>query len=243
MSPLLTLALLAVSLLFLPAAYLLLRRRMRRAVPNPPIWPFFFNFGTLGGYLLLLALGPDFFTFMFAVPFLGAALISLFYSLLRAVIATPRSQFHTASAWMSGCLVLLILWSAGTGLKAFTYAGTWDDDPGNWSRAMGGQPLPPEVIVWHSRYSRSPHFTYEASYFFEFSAPEKSLQDWIAFQKLVPGDPTGNGAPQCYEDPPIWFTPPPRADYDVWLPANAENDSFRLYRSHGSGRMYVTDCQ
>lgn len=53
-------------------------------------------------------------------------------------------------------------------------AGTWEDDPGNWSRAFQST-KPPEVAVVHSKYWRSAHWTSEFEYFFEI-APNPQLK-------------------------------------------------------------------
>ena len=45
-------------------------------------------------------------------------------------------------------------------------AGRWQDDPKNWGRAFHSM-KPPDVVVLHSDYWRSPHWTYEAGYVFE----------------------------------------------------------------------------
>jgi hypothetical protein len=120
-------------------------------------------------------------------------------------------------------------------------SGSWDDDRKNWSRAFGGQKRPPEVKIIHSRYWKSPHFTYEAEYFFEFTAPAKFLEDWIASQKLILTVPTKQNTPP-YFNKPDWFTPKPVDDYDMWMPSDSPHDKFRIYRDKKTGTLYVTDC-
>ena len=47
-------------------------------------------------------------------------------------------------------------------------SGTWNDNPKNWERAFGQKP-PKDLKIVHSQYWRSPHFTLEFEYFFEFA--------------------------------------------------------------------------
>ena len=47
--------------------------------------------------------------------------------------------------------------------------GNWTDDPDNWGRAFQSS-KPDDVEVVHSYYYRSPHFTYEFSYYFHIRA-------------------------------------------------------------------------
>lgn len=120
-------------------------------------------------------------------------------------------------------------------------SGSWDDDANNWSRAFDGRQLPPEVKVAHSRYWKSPHFTYEAEYFFEFTAPQEFLDAWIAGQHLVPTQPTEENTPPYFEKPD-WFTPKAIGDYEMWLPKDDPHCKFRIYRDRSTGTLFVTDC-
>jgi len=120
-------------------------------------------------------------------------------------------------------------------------SGSWDDDVKNWSRAFDGRQQPPDVKVTHSRYWKSPHFTYEAEYFFEFTAPKEFLDAWIAGQNLVPRQPTKENTPQYFEKPD-WFTPRALGDYEMWLPEDDPHDKFRIYRDRTTGTLFVTDC-
>lgn len=110
----------------------------------------------------------------------------------------------------------------------------------NWSRAFDGQRQPPSVKVLHSRFWKSPHFTYEAEYFFELTAPAQFLTDWITFQKLVPTQPTQENVPPYFKKPE-WFTPKSLGNYEMWLPSGGPC-KFRIYRERATGTLYVTDC-
>lgn len=120
-------------------------------------------------------------------------------------------------------------------------SGSWDDDAKNWSRAFGGQQQDPGVKVAHSRYWKSAHFTCEAEYFFEFTAPQEFLDAWIVAQKLLPTRATKENAPP-YFSKPDWFTPKALGDYEMWLPGNEPYSKFRIYRDRSTGTLFATDC-
>ena len=160
-----------------------------------------------------------------------------------------HSIYHEAPRYstVGGCVFLKLLRLAMLGLCCIGMfscsgdSGSWDDDSKNWSRAFSGQTLPPDVKVLHSRYWKSPHFTYEAEYFFEFTAPHKFIDDWISHEKLVLTLPTKENTPPYFHKPD-WFTPRTLDEYEMWQPANAPNDKFRLYRDRSTGTLFVTDC-
>jgi hypothetical protein len=94
----------------------------------------------------------------------------------------------------------------------------------------------------HSRYWRTPHFTYEAGYFFEFTAPEKFLSDWVRFGNLTPSD--SDDFKHLAPDQPSWFAPKAAVEYEIWRAAGAGSfDNFWLLRDRTSGVVYVTDSQ
>jgi uncharacterized membrane protein YjjB (DUF3815 family) len=71
---------------------------------------------------------------------------------------------------LSPTVPILAVLVAGCG---YVMAGTWVDGPGNWSRAFAST-KPPDVSVVHSKYWRSPHWSFEFAYFFEI-APSPAL--------------------------------------------------------------------
>ena len=102
-------ALLCVSLLLWPALYCLLLGAMHEMqVPRPPRLPFFFIFGTLGGWLLAFALSPSGLAAACVVFLMTASPISLFLSSKRLVSRPERTIFHRVAIW-SGYSYLLIL--------------------------------------------------------------------------------------------------------------------------------------
>ena len=127
-------------------------------------------------------------------------------------------------------------------LVACHRSGTWDESPGNWERAFNGQPQPPDTTVHHSYYWRSPHFTYEASYFFELSMPQQSLEEWIRYQKLTAANP-GEQRFLALPNQPAWFVPKPADSYDMWIAAYESYSNFRLYQDRTTKRVFVCDQQ
>jgi hypothetical protein len=77
-------------------------------------------------------------------------------------------------------LLLLALFSVNCG---YVMAGKWEDDPANWKRAFHFT-KPPEVTVVHSLYWRSPHWSYEAGYFFEV-APNAGVEKQLFTQNKL----------------------------------------------------------
>ena len=104
-----------------------------------------------------------------------------------------------------------ILWA----LLLVGCGGKWDDDKKNWSRAFNGQTPPSDVKVIHSRYWRSPHFTYEAYYYFELTASQGFLEGWLkGLVKVAPSKDNIGPLP----DKPAWFLPKSIESYDMWKP-------------------------
>jgi hypothetical protein len=133
---------------------------------------------------------------------------------------------------------------AGLGLLGCGRAGTWDDDPKNWGRAFRST-KPPDVVVVHSHYWRSPHWTYEYEYFFHirtnaFLARQLLLSNDLmriegdAARQAVMNDPAGN---------PTWFLPKPSDAYDVWRYRNDSNSEFRVIIDRATGDLFLSDRQ
>jgi hypothetical protein len=102
-------ACLFLSLIPLPIGYFFLCRKMAlAAVPRPPTVPYFCAFGAVGGYLLLTALSPSFFTLL-GIVFVPAALLSLVGSLIYVLRCRPFTPFHRGAAIACASLLLLPL--------------------------------------------------------------------------------------------------------------------------------------
>jgi RsiW-degrading membrane proteinase PrsW (M82 family) len=99
--------LLALGYVILPAGYLGLCVWMNRMIPKPPYIPYFFIFGSLGGYLLISAyLAPSPAALVVGLPFMACAFVSLIWAFVAALCAKPRSYFHTVAACFSGMVVV-----------------------------------------------------------------------------------------------------------------------------------------
>lgn len=118
--------------------------------------------------------------------------------------------------------------------------GTWEDDAGNWSRAFNGQTLPENVVVTHSKYVRSPHFTYEADYYFELKAPKEFFDAWCA--GCVAERPSESNLGSM-PGKPNWFLPKPLEKYEMWKDDAKPDSDFRLFRDKETGVIFAKDSE
>jgi len=95
----------------------------------------------------------------------------------------------------------------------------------------------------HSHYWRSPHFTYEDDYQFEFTAPQAFMDLWISHAKVALAERAELNLPGPPPDKPEFFLPKPMEQYEMWKPTDDEYDSFRIYRDRQTGVWYVCDRQ
>ena len=131
--------------------------------------------------------------------------------------------------------VLLALSLAGCG---YAKSGTWDDDPGNWDRVFGEE-KPDTVVLVHSRYWRSPHFTMEFEYFLQVAKNADFQTRLFEKNKLVRLE--GDAAtPPHFGERPAWFIPKSAKDYDVWK-FEDRPQNFRLIIDRETGDMFLCD--
>jgi hypothetical protein len=123
-------------------------------------------------------------------------------------------------------------------------SGTWDDDPKNWGRAFHST-KPPEVIVVHSRYWRSPHWSYEFQYFFEIAPNSELKHQLFTANKLreVTGNEAVEARARVFGDAPSWFAPKSLADYEVWVSADEPGRNFKVLIDRVSGHIFINDYQ
>jgi len=138
-------------------------------------------------------------------------------------------------------LLLVVQFNSGCG---YVMAGTWEDDPGNWQRAFRST-APPDVTVVHSKYWRSPHWSYECEYFFEIAPSAKLKEELFANNKLrqMQGDEAARIQKSVFGDAPSWFAPKDVAEYEVWVFADQAHSNFKILIDKKSGVMFLNDYQ
>ena len=111
---------LVLALLVVPSCYILLCQRMRRsAVPRAPYLPFFFVFGTCGGWCLGLAFSPSGLAALSVVFLATLAPLSLIVSAVWLWRHRLLSQYHRAALYSSlGYLGFVALWLSLVALLA-----------------------------------------------------------------------------------------------------------------------------
>jgi hypothetical protein len=138
--------------------------------------------------------------------------------------------------------VLLGLSLLATGCGYFS-SGTWEDDPENWKRAWGSA-KPAEVVMPHSWYWRSPHWTREEAYFFQFQWQEELFKQLVASNGMRPAERTvgkPDPDPAYCVDKPGWFVPPSTAGYEIWR-CDPSADCW-LFRETRTKELFLYVCQ
>ena len=138
-------------------------------------------------------------------------------------------------------LLLIVLGNAGCG---YVKAGTWEDDPGNWSRALQST-KPSDVEVIHSWYWRSPHWSYEFEYFFEIRPNAKLKEQLFGKNRLqqVTGEEATKIKKNLFGDVPTWFAPKDVTEYEVWVFEEEPNSNFKILIDKKSGETFLNDYQ
>ncbi len=115
-------------------------------------------------------------------------------------------------------------------------AGTWEDDEGNWRRAFGDD-KPDDVVVVHSWYWRSAHWTYEYEYYFQIEKNEELREEFISFNGLAKRtdlDDFKRGF-----QAPAWYAPKEPSEYEIW----EGEDNLQLLMDKESGDLFLRDWQ
>ena len=121
-------------------------------------------------------------------------------------------------------------------------SGTWEDDPHNWERAFRSK-KPDDVVVLHSWFWRSPHWSYEFQYFFEIEhndSLEKQLFEQNKLIKLDGKDAT-DAKNNYIVEPPDWFAPKAVDEYEIWVFEDEPERNFRVFVDKETGNLYLTD--
>jgi hypothetical protein len=123
-------------------------------------------------------------------------------------------------------------------------SGRWEDDPKNFGRAFGGNKQPPEMEIVHSRYMRTPHFTYEYEYFFVIRAPKELIDSFVRSGEMKRYEGSQDldiRLDQHFEEKPAWFIPKPLKHYDVWVFKAEPKQNFRAFIDKDTGEVHYTD--
>jgi hypothetical protein len=117
-------------------------------------------------------------------------------------------------------------------------AGEWEDDPENWARAWGSS-KPAEVVMPHSWYWRSAHWTREEAYFFQVRWNESLFKQLIEKNEMHPAEALEQ--PGYCVDKPGWFAPASAAGYERWR-CDPAADCW-LLREKATKELFLYVCQ
>jgi hypothetical protein len=137
----------------------------------------------------------------------------------------------TKVPWRLLLSVLFLLVLPGCG-------GTWVDDEGNFNRIFGFK-QPPDVLVLHSYYWKSPHWSTEFSYFIALQGSPRFISGLTTaeFMTSVAADQTL--LKSCGTKQPQWFLPSPLANYQAWVPKAVTG--YRVFRDKADGSLFLCD--
>jgi hypothetical protein len=159
----------------------------------------------------------------------------------RPVALFTRARI-AASHWTTGvCLAFVLLLSAGCG---YVSSGTWDDDPANWKKAFKSQ-KPDDVVVVHSQYWRTAHWSYEAGYMFEIASNARLREQFFKENRLsrMVGPAAAEAKEMCFRKCPSWFAPKAVEAYEVWGYSDEPKGNFRVLIDRTTGTMFLADFQ
>jgi len=144
--------------------------------------------------------------------------------------------------WTPAAILLVVL-SNATGCSN-SKSGTWEDHPENWERAFQST-KPPDVVVVHSKYWRSPHWSNEFQYFFEIAPNEelkKQLFEANNLRKLT-GEEATEARSRVFGDAPPWFTPKDMTAYEVWVLSDEPGRNLKVLIDRVTGQLFMHDYQ
>ena len=121
-------------------------------------------------------------------------------------------------------------------------SGKWEDDPDNWGRAFhSGKPQ--DVVVVHSEYWRSPHWSYEAGYLFELEPNAVLRRQLFSENRLrkLEGSELAIDPRPCFKCPE-WFAPKSLDSYEIWT-YEGDPRNFRILIDKSTGHIYLGDYQ
>lgn len=121
--------------------------------------------------------------------------------------------------------------------------GFWVDDPKNWERAMGYE-QPENVIVVHSQYWQSEHFSNEYEFFFKIQADASYKELLLSEGNVVEAEGLAieNLASPQKGNIPQWFVSGNAEQYNIYVFDYAP-ENFRVFIDKESGEIYLADSQ
>ena len=121
-------------------------------------------------------------------------------------------------------------------------AGTWEDDSKNFERILR-VPQPKEVAVVHSRFWRSPHWSYEFEYFIQIQHNDDFRRRLFEHNKLkTPNtDDEHKRITDFFQEKPKWFIPRPLEQYEVWILSDEPGSHFRIFIDRDTGDIFASD--
>jgi len=138
-------------------------------------------------------------------------------------------------------ILMIALIVSGCG---YARAGKWEDDAGNWKRAFQST-QPEDVVVVHSLYWRTSHWSFEAGYLFEIQ-PNEALRNQLLTENQLHelrASELAESERPCFGECPKWFAPKSLEDYEVWGYSNDPSSRFRVFIERSTGRIFVGDYQ
>lgn len=148
-----------------------------------------------------------------------------------------------------GCIAIilfvLVICSCCNGLFS---SGTWEDDPRNWDRAFHTS-QPEDVVIIHSYYWRSSHFTEEYQYFFEIEPNQKILEQLISEHELVlvEGEDAEYAINDYFSEKPPWFVPKGAESYEIYAVPGSDPSTikshFKVFIDKDTGNIFINNHQ
>ena len=115
--------------------------------------------------------------------------------------------------------------------------GTWVDDDRNFKRVFDFDQRQ-NVVVLHSYYWKSSHWTTEYRYFIALQVSSQFVDGLTHATLMTPRTPDETMLAACGEKPQ-WFLPGSLTNYEAWIPKS--NDQYRVFRDKIDGTLFVCD--
>jgi hypothetical protein len=131
-----------------------------------------------------------------------------------------------------------LLLMAGLLLVLSGCGGTWVDDEGNFNRIFGFD-KPKDVVVLHSYYWKSPHWSVEYNYFIGLQVPPKFAAGLVSPELMTAVASDQTLLDSCGTKRPQWFLPKSLTNYEAWVPKAAKG--YRIFHDKADGFFFLCD--